>query len=133
MHKKNTITLMASMLTIILLVIAYMAPIAFSQDDMTHVPTDAFAKLQRPAVPFAHDAHNEKAGLDDCVICHHSKKDDGTRDLENSSEGEACSSCHEVKRTDGGTPLKRAYHRLCIECHKQQAKGPVACGECHQK
>ncbi|MCJ2164508.1 MULTISPECIES: acidic tetraheme cytochrome c3 TmcA [unclassified Pseudodesulfovibrio] len=133
MHKRNTIKLAASMLTIILLVIAYMAPAAFAQDDMTMVPVDAFAKLERPQVPFAHDAHNEKAGVDDCVVCHHSKNDDGTRNTEESSEGETCASCHAVERTDGGTPLMRAYHQQCIDCHKQQAKGPVACGECHPK
>ncbi|WP_319581820.1 acidic tetraheme cytochrome c3 TmcA [uncultured Pseudodesulfovibrio sp.] len=131
--KKNTFTLAASMLTVILLVVVYMVPVAFSQDDMTQVPVDGFAKLERPRVPFMHDAHNEKAGLDDCVICHHSKNDDGTRNMETSSEGEPCSSCHAETRTDGGTPLMRAYHLQCQGCHKEQGKGPVACAECHPK
>jgi len=133
MHKKHTFTIAASLVTLCLLVIAYMAPAAFAQDDMTMVPVDAFTKLERPRVPFVHDEHNEKAGIDDCVVCHHSKNDDGTRDMENSSEGESCSSCHDVKRTDGGTPLMRAYHRQCIDCHKKEGKGPVACGQCHKK
>lgn len=133
MKKNNTIKLAASLLTIIALVIAYMAPMAFSQDDMTHVPTDGFAKLQRPQVAFEHDAHNEKAGLEDCVVCHHGKTDDGKQDLENSSEGEPCSSCHAETRTDGGTPLMRAYHRQCITCHEKEGKGPVACAQCHAK
>jgi hypothetical protein len=133
MKKKNTIKLAASLLTIIALVIAYMAPVAFSQDDMTHVPVDAFGKLQRPQVAFEHDLHNEKAGLEDCVVCHHGKTDDGKQDLEYSSEGEPCSSCHEVDRTDDGTPLMRAYHRQCITCHENEGKGPVVCGECHAK
>ncbi|OIQ50773.1 Acidic cytochrome c3 precursor [Pseudodesulfovibrio hydrargyri] len=131
--KKNTFTLAASLLTVILLVVAYMAPAAFSQDDMTQVPADGFAKLERPRVPFMHDAHNEKAGLEDCVVCHHSKNDDGTRNMEESSEGEPCSSCHAEKRDDGGTPLMRAYHLQCQGCHKEQGKGPVACAECHPK
>ncbi len=62
-----------------------------SQDDMVQVPVDAFSKLERPRVAFEHDAHNEKAELDDCAVCHHSKTDDGKRDLENSSEGETVS------------------------------------------
>lgn len=133
MHKKNTFKLAASMLTIIALVIIYMAPAAFSQDDMTMMPVDAFAKLERPQVPFEHDAHNEKAEIDDCVVCHHGMTDDGKQDMENSSEGESCESCHAVERTDGGTPLMRAYHKQCIDCHTEKAKGPLACGECHVK
>ena len=131
--KKNTLKLAASMLTIIALVIAYMAPVAYSQDDMTHIPVDAFAKLERPQAAFEHDVHNEKAELEDCVVCHHSMNEDGTQNLEESSEGETCASCHEVERTDGGTPLMRAYHKQCITCHEDQGKGPVACGECHVK
>jgi len=131
--KKTTLKIAASMLTITLLVIAYMIPVAFAQDDMTHIPVDAFAKLERPQVAFEHDAHNEKAELEDCVACHHSRNDDGTQNTEDSSEGETCESCHAVERTDGGTPLMRAYHQQCINCHKEQKKGPVACGECHAK
>lgn len=131
--KKNTLKIAASMLTIIALVIVYMAPVAFSQDDMTHIPVDAFSKLERPQVAFEHDAHNEKAEVDDCVICHHSANDDGTQNIEDSSEGESCESCHAVERDDDGTPLMRAYHKQCIGCHEEQAKGPVACGECHVK
>lgn len=131
--KKNTLKIAASTLTIIALVIAYMAPIAFSQEDMTHIPVDEFAKLERPQVPFEHDLHNEKAELEDCVVCHHSMNDDGTQSMEESSEGEPCASCHAVERTDEGTPLMRAYHKQCITCHEEKGKGPVACGECHVK
>lgn len=133
MQKKHTIQLLASLATIAALVLVYLIPMAFAQDDMTHVPTDGFDKLQRPQVAFMHDAHNEKAELEDCVVCHHSKTEDGMRDMEMSSEGEPCSSCHAVTRDDGGTPLMRAYHKQCIDCHKEQAKGPVACAECHKK
>jgi len=132
---KNTTMkqLLAPMALVVVLVVAFMAPTAFSQDDMTVIPVDAFGKLERPQVAFEHDAHNEKAGLEDCVVCHHGKTDDGKQDLENSSEGETCESCHAVERTDGGTPLMRAYHKQCIDCHTKEAKGPVVCGECHAK
>ncbi|QGY38697.1 cytochrome C [Pseudodesulfovibrio cashew] len=133
MKRKHTVQLLASLAAIAALVVLYMVPLAFAQDDMTEVPADGFATLQRPRVAFEHDAHNEKAELEDCVICHHSKTEDGKQDLENSSEGEPCSSCHAETRTDGGTPLMRAYHKQCIGCHKEKAKGPVACGECHAK
>lgn len=133
MQKKHTIQLLASLATLAALVLVYLVPMAFAQGDMTQVPADAFGKLQRPQVPFMHDTHNEKAEIEDCVTCHHSKTDDGMRDMETSSEGEPCSSCHAVKRDDGGTPLMRAYHKACIGCHKERAKGPVACAECHKK
>ena len=33
--------------------------------------SDAFESHRRPAVPFDHDAHNERAKIEDCLICHH--------------------------------------------------------------
>lgn len=133
MQMNQSTKLLAFMAVIAALVVVYMAPMAFSQDDMTVVPVDAFSKLERPQVAFEHDAHNEKAELDDCVICHHSMTDDGKRDLENSSEGETCESCHPVNPDNDKTPLRLAYHKQCMTCHKDAVKGPVACGECHQK
>ncbi len=130
---RNTMKKLLIPMAAVVLTIAFMAPIAFSQEDMKQVPVDAFSKLERPQVAFDHDAHNEKAELEDCVVCHHSKTDDGKRDMENSSDGETCESCHAVERTDGGTPLMRAYHRQCVTCHEDSLKGPVACGECHKK
>ncbi len=131
---KNTMkNLLVPMAAVVAVLVLYMAPVAFSQDDMTEVPVDAFGKLERPQVAFNHDAHNEKAELEDCVVCHHSKTEDGKRDMENSSEGETCESCHAVERTDGGTPLMRAYHRQCVTCHEDSLAGPVVCGECHKK
>ncbi len=133
MQKKYTKQLLAGLMMILVLTSVYMVPVAFSQEDMTEVPVDDFDKLERPQVAFEHDAHNEKAGLEDCVVCHHGMTDDGKQDMEESSEGEPCSSCHAVTRDDGGTPLRRAYHRQCITCHKKAGKGPVVCGQCHKK
>ncbi len=133
MQKKNMTQLLAPMAMIVALVVVFMAPTAFSQDDMTQVPADAFGTLERPRVAFNHDAHNEKAELEDCTVCHHSKTEDGKIDMENSSEGETCVSCHPVKAAKGQTPLMRAYHKQCITCHTDAAKGPVVCGECHKK
>lgn len=130
---KQHIKLVVFGAAIVALTSLYIVPVAFSQEDMTHIPVDAFGKLERPQAAFQHDLHNEKAELDDCVVCHHSMTEDGKRDMEMSSEGEPCESCHAVEPTDGKTPLMRAYHRQCIDCHKQSLKGPVACGECHKK
>ena len=111
----------------------WLLPAAFSQEDMTVVPSEAFATLERPPVAFVHDEHNEKAGLEDCVVCHHGQTEAGLMDLENSSEGEPCVSCHPVDPQGDETPLMRAYHRQCGDCHAQALKGPVACGECHRR
>ncbi|ADU63637.1 MAG: cytochrome c family protein [Pseudodesulfovibrio sp.] len=133
MHKKHLRHSLAFIAAVAALVVVYLAPMAFSQDDMTVVPAEAFGVLKRPQVAFEHDAHNEKAQLEDCVVCHHGRTDDGLMDMENSSEGETCESCHPVNPVNNETPLMRAYHRQCITCHTDQAKGPVACGECHRK
>ncbi len=131
MHKITT-RILAPSAALIALVLIFLAPTAFSQDDMVEVPTSAFTVLERPAVKFEHDNHNELAGLDDCVVCHHGQTDAGLMDMENSSEGESCDSCHPVNPENGKTPLMRAYHRQCITCHTDGLKGPVVCGECHK-
>jgi len=133
MHKKKLTQILAPLAAIIAVMLIYMAPVAFSQDDMEVVPTSAFDNPERPAAMFKHDAHNELAELDDCAVCHHGKTDAGLMDLENSSEGESCDSCHPVKPENGEIPLMRAYHLQCTSCHTAALKGPVACGECHQK
>lgn len=130
---KQTKRLVAPLAIFALVAMVYFAPSAFSQDDMTVVPTYAFGELERPEVPFEHDLHNEKAEIDDCGLCHHGVADDGTLDMENTTEGEPCDSCHPVDGAGGKMPLMRAYHRQCGGCHAEALKGPVACGECHRK
>jgi hypothetical protein len=43
-----------------------------------------------------------------------------------------CETCH------GATVAKLeldkdSAHKLCVECHKTEAKGPAKCAECHKK
>lgn len=44
-----------------------------------------------------------------------------------------CAKCHE------GTPKKVdinkdvAHNKLCVKCHKEMAKGPQNCKDCHKK
>ncbi len=105
-------------------------PQAFSQNKEEVWRTTALAPHTRLAVYFVHDEHNEKAGLDNCAVCHHDATEDGQMTMESSSEGIPCVDCHAVNATKG-TPLQRAFHRQCIGCHETQAKGPTACGGCH--
>ncbi len=122
---KKCITLMLALAAVVVFILP-----AFCQEDITEIKDPAFQTLKRPAVPFMHDEHNEKAGLDGCLPCHHEGMENGEF-----VEGDPakCADCHEVAPTDDSTDLKTAYHQQCIQCHEDAAKGPVACGECHVK
>lgn len=122
--------MLAAVLCCCAMLVAYQVS---AQDDLKEIKDEAaFGTLQRPAVPFDHNAHNEKAKIDDCGTCHHGGEN-GHLDPNATSEGTPCSECHKVKPTDKTTSLMRAFHKQCISCHTAQKKGPVACGECHQR
>jgi hypothetical protein len=124
--KRRTIT----PLLLALVVAVFLAAPAMSQQDMTTVPAEGFKTKTRPPARFAHDAHNEKAGLSDCTTCHHGEKD-GKKDTAADTAGTACSDCHTTPAKPGRTSLMRAYHKQCLGCHMEQKKGPVSCGDCH--
>ncbi len=80
-------------------------------------------------VPFSHKTHIEKAKID-CAVCHHKDKDP--------KAPAPCVSCHDVKAVkDGASIAKDAFHKQCIECHKEGVKkgvvAPVKCNECHKR
>lgn len=106
-------------------------PQAMSQGNMKQIKAEAFKTHSRPAAVFVHDAHNDKASLDDCVVCHHGKDANGKLDKEEESMGTPCADCHAVAQSPG-TPLMRAYHQQCIVCHREKQKGPTHCGGCHK-
>ena len=124
---------LAYLLGLVAIAAFFLAPVLYSQSDMTHVIDPAFESKQRPASVFPHDEHNILAGIEyDCYICHHF---DGT-DLDPTdmmgSVGIPCSDCHPAQTDDPGvTPLMQAYHLQCKGCHMEEAAGPIACGECH--
>ena len=93
---------------------------------------DAFGQMERPAVPFMHDEHNEKAALEDCAACHHVYKDGQLQEGED-SVGTPCADCHQLDDNGSQPGLRKAYHGQCKGCHETQGKGPVACGECHKR
>ena len=115
---------------LVLVAAVLLAAPAMSQQDMTTVPTEGFAKPTRLPAVFAHDAHNDKAGLTECTACHHGEKD-GKRDTAADTAGIPCSDCHTAAGKPGKTPLMRAFHRQCMGCHMDKKKGPVTCGDCH--
>ncbi|HUP46380.1 MAG TPA: cytochrome c3 family protein [Thermoanaerobaculia bacterium] len=99
------------------------------------VTIDAAAAKQ-PAVTFDHAAHATKL-VKTCDTCHHTQK--GLKS-EQETKVVKCSTCH-LNPKDPKIPgmremslAKNPFHApLCIECHKAQKKGPVACTACHVK
>ena len=55
-----------------------------------------------------------------CSDCHHKK--------DNEKNIKDCTKCHLDKKGDD-----KVMHKLCVECHKKQKKGPAKCLECHKK
>lgn len=104
----------------------------FSQDDVTKVRDSAFGIRDRKPVAFVHDAHNEKAGIGDCAVCHHVYDKDGKKLEAETSEELECSDCHLSGEKKGRMDLTRAYHLRCKGCHEEKKAGPVMCGECHR-
>ncbi len=104
---------------------------AWAQDYITRVEDSAFEDRMRPIVAFAHDAHNEKAGIADCSTCHHIYEN-GEKQPGQMSIGMECSDCH---LSEQGKPMEliRAYHRMCKTCHLEQSAGPVQCAQCHRR
>ncbi len=78
------------------------------------------------AVIFSHRAHAEMSEISGgCEMCHHYNPPGNIV---------ACDYCHDLnrQRTDISKPdLKGAYHRQCIDCHREWSK-EVSCESCHE-
>lgn len=92
------------------------------------------AQAKKTAVEFPHKAHF--ALVEKCATCHHTQEAlaEGA-----DMEVEPCSACH-LDPEDAATPSmrqmslsKNPMHKLCIGCHKAEAKGPKTCNDCHKK
>lgn len=103
---------------------------AFAQEDMEVVDDSGFLKRQRPPAVFEHDAHNEKAQIEECNECHH-VYENGKKLEDESSEDQSCSDCHEEKDAGKQPGLRKAFHFNCKGCHLEKRQGPVMCGTCH--
>ncbi|MCF6247884.1 MAG: cytochrome c family protein [Desulfobacula sp.] len=107
--------------------------VAFSSQNLERLEPSGFENTRRPGAVFDHDLHNENAQLDDCATCHHLYENGAIIDDE-SSEDSSCSECHLLSSNqDNKITLQVAFHRQCKECHYEEKKGPVFCGECHIK
>lgn len=88
-------------------------------------------KVARPAY-LPHHTHQWL----ECDGCHHGKGSDGKKlDYVSGQKIEKCEACHNSKTgmQERLATLKRAGHRLCMECHLQNDKALARCGVCHTK
>ncbi len=101
--------------------------------ELERLDNTVFNNTRRPGAVFSHDDHNEKAGLDDCAVCHH-VYEKGILVADESSEDSPCSECHAlVPASDNRFSLSVAFHKRCRDCHFESGIGPTLCGECHIK
>ena len=89
----------------------------------THT-TDKFAP-----VPFTHKRHYVDYEIP-CRACHHAWKVDVR---ENPVK---CKECHKGKEISEAILLRNAFHRCCLNCHRDLRKqkrptGPIGCKACH--
>ena len=123
-----------------------------SDDPSAHV-IKLDPKGTRGVVSFRHRHHEAYVNLDnqavhpaqkgaECIGCHHKRTESGGVPIL-----VKCTACHRgegdprnVKNREGDEEWsKRAFHDLCIGCHKASNsrgltkcdKAPVACNECH--
>lgn len=102
-------------------------------ETLERLSNETFTDPLQPAVPFLHDEHNKKAGLDeDCSHCHHLYEDNQLVEGE-SSEDMACAECHAPVHFSDGVSLTAAFHKRCKGCHLALKQGPIVCGQCHGK
>jgi len=127
------LTSLAVLTAMMILVLGMSIPASSAQEDMVKLQPEALQPATRPAASFKHDEHNAKAKLEDqCIACHHSGAN-GVLVADETSEGTPCSECHTAAGGKHQTPLREAYHRRCINCHKAKGTGPTHCSGCHDK
>jgi hypothetical protein len=98
----------------------------------TEVTIDAAVNKQGP-VAFPHATHMEV--VESCTVCHHTQEG---MTADNVGDVTACTECHLDPQDEapsmGEMSLKKnPFHSLCINCHKEQEKGPTKCFDCHAK
>jgi hypothetical protein len=122
---------------------------AYAQPAPDVVMLDELVSVYEP-VPFNHKAHASMAEMwRGCETCHHrtpavaltvaASQPAGlmsrARTQANATNVPGCKECHEVGqvKTDIRVPnLKGAYHRQCLNCHRDWA-GENGCAACHRE
>ena len=121
MSRKISVILVALMVAF-----AFAATMAVAGDPPAKITIDQVAN-KKPGVTFDHAKHS---GSIDCLKCHHTA----------ASKDAVDKSCFECHGKDPNAPdptvsssKDNPFHALCKACHKEQAKGPTMCADCHVK
>jgi hypothetical protein len=106
---------------IVMLIVYFILGIPFGFLDQQskaapEAPTIVSMKTKMGTVTFDHIIHSNK---NECIVCHHS------------GVNVSCKTCHGVNSEI--LKVKKAFHKQCKACHKDQEVGPVKCKECHIK
>lgn len=108
-----------------------LAGTGYGPEQVTIQATIDTEKVAKPAfLP-----HHKHQWLD-CDGCHHTKGADGKKvDWVSGQEIATCESCHNTKagRQEQLATLKKAAHKLCMECHLRNDKELARCGVCHTR
>ena len=121
MSRTITVVLLALMVAF-----AFVATTAIAGDPPAGEVTIDTVANKKPGVTFSHSTHAESI---DCLKCHHKAASKDAVD-------KGCFECHGVDAaaTDPTSSKKdNPFHALCKACHKEQAKGPTKCADCHKK
>jgi hypothetical protein len=83
------------------------------------------------------DIPGDKAGLDNCGVCHHEYSQQKQQIYYAKGKESSCRVCHLDKTKNGVMSFEQAAHQQCVLCHLDLAqKGlkanvPVRCADCH--
>lgn len=113
-------------------VAAVLAAVAVAAVQLPETVTIDQAKNKQAPVVMSHKLHADTIA---CDTCHHTQKGLTAE----AAEVKSCAACHldpekpETPSIREVSLTKNPYHKLCIDCHKKEAKGPTKCAECHKK
>jgi hypothetical protein len=118
--------------TLAILALSFARPLFADQRPAT-ITIKAAAKKQ-PAVEFSHEKHATKL-VKSCTTCHHTQKG---LTADSKLKVVKCTTCHldakdKIPSMREMSLTKNPFHIACINCHKQEKKGPATCNGCHIK
>lgn len=132
MRKTSLVKVATSSCAALLVAALWLLP-ALAQDSISAITPPAFSESTEKKVPFLHNDHNKKAKIAKCATCHHPLP--GAKQSKQAVAAERrCSDCHSMRpgAEDNAPALMMAYHKLCQDCHRAKAQGPVQCAGCHK-
>jgi hypothetical protein len=98
----------------------YGLAVAGDEEGTVLIQNEYSKRLKNP-VTLSHKKHIEVYKIE-CTECHHAWK------KEERDEPQKCAECHTEEGEGKKLGTKRAYHKLCMDCHKGLKKESKPCG-----